>query len=63
MSSIFTYTVRKYDNYTVSAEYVEQGLNDLGKSGWELVSVIRSERYTECFFKRTINIVHNTGPR
>ena len=63
MSSIFAYTVRKYDNYAVSAEYVEQRLNDLGELGWELVSVIRSERYTEFFFKRTINIVHNTGPR
>lgn len=63
MNNIFSYIVRKSDNFISSATQVEQELNELGRLGWELVSVVRGDRYTNHYFKKTINIVENIGPR
>lgn len=62
MSAKFEYIVRKFNHHADTPTQIEKNMCILGGDGWELISVIRGERYTECYFKKTINIVENTGP-
>jgi hypothetical protein len=63
MSTKFKYLIRDYSRVNYNSMLIERNINILGDDGWELVSVRWEGDLTQCFFKKTINIIANTGPR
>lgn len=50
----FEYKIIRLDRTFMDMKVMEEQINILGQNGWELVSVIEKEHYTECYFKQEI---------
>lgn len=59
----FQYLILTYELMEKNTYDIEDEMNKIGSDGWELCNVIQSEYLLKCFFKKTINIVPNMGPR
>jgi hypothetical protein len=61
----FEYKIKNYNTINSDTQCIQNSMDELGNSGWELCGVDKDGLTLKCFFKRVIEEVptESTGPR